>query len=330
MERRLLFCRTPLQSLIVREIQRIAPADDVIIYQPTSSSEKHKIYFDRMDAPKKVFLRWLPYDVSYTLAELRVYASIPRWVRRVEFDVCLISSFDSLVFSIFHGGRNIPIETFDDGVMHLLPTEMNMRVEKEDAAHFWIKRLAGTLRNAEVLSASRRHYTLYEEQMSFMPREIVSRINLFQTNDERTKRHARVTVFIGAPIILYPGGTAAGVSEIYEHLVASTPFDIFMPHPAEGRPPIIRQDFPGVDLSEGALRQQIAEELLLNLYHCGYDITVIGIASSVLLNACGFAQCINAIIPGINDADRGVFEHFGVKSVAATDLLAAGGARSLL
>lgn len=320
MTNRLIFCRTPFQTLLVPEIQQQSPARDTIIYQPTSASPKHATYFERLQADRKVFLPWLSRKLSWTLTEIRSYFTIPREIRRRPFDSYLVSSFDSLVFAMLHGRSNAKIDTYDDGTMYLLPSEMQLRLEHEDRAHAHLKRLLGLKQNRDVLMAASTHYSVYPADWSLVPHRRITPLRLLDDFSSRAAGR-QLTIFIGAPIEILPGPTTDDILKTYDRLLTEVQYDIFIPHPAEAREAFVGDRVSDAENIRDMVSSLIAEDVILHLLRTGHELTIYGISSTVLVNLARAAQCINLLVPGANDREASVFERFGVPSIPVADLL---------
>jgi hypothetical protein len=313
---RLIFCRTPLQSLIVSEIQRLHPARDTIVYQATSASDKHRHYYDRLEAESKLFIAWNRPLPSDTLNELFSYFSVPRAVRRRRFSAYLVSSFDSLVFSLLSARAGGDLMTYDDGTMYLLPFEMDLRLNYEGAVHALIKLIAGGRRNRQIIDRSSTHFSIYDPDHSLVDQTKVVKIDLFRGTGSAAAEGKEITVLLGAPVAIFPGETTEEMLASYTRLVTEFPREVFIPHPAEPLQPEVRPDLRNSVINEELISRSIAEDVLLHLVNAGYRLAVYGIASSTLLNVAEHARVFNVIIPGVNDRDVEVFERIGVESVA--------------
>jgi hypothetical protein len=323
MTRRLIFCRTPLQSLLVAAIQRRDRASDTILYIPTSASAKHTIYFDRMSADSKFCVPWRSDWPSHFLTEIRSYLSIPEQVRRGDYDVYLVSSIGTLSLSfLVRKGREI--HTYDDGMFNLLEGVVASRIEDEPWHYRLAKLLTGSLTNAQLLDRSSRHYTIFPSELLAPVWKSRVEIGLFGKASELPEPHlGLVTVMLGT----FPGGFVhrPGQPALDEYLTiySQFPADIVLPHPAEHSSPRIgarlRENRPLMDLMDVA----IAEEIVVHLRRQGFEVEVYGFSSTTLANVARYARAYNIVIPGFNDFQMTeLFEKLGVETLAPSDVLA--------
>lgn len=323
MTRRLIFCRTPLQSLLVSAIQQRDRASDAILYMPTSASAKHKIYFDRMVADSKFFVPWQADAPSHFLAEIRSYLSIPKQVRRSCYDVYLVSSIGTLSLCfLIRKGRDI--QTYDDGMFNLLHGVVASRIEDEPWYYRWTKRLTGSLTNAQLLENSSRHYTIFPAHLLPPVWKNPVELGLFADASELPNPHrGLVSVMLGT----YPSGFVHRPDQPalheYENVYSKLPVDIALPHPGKHSSPRIsarlRDDRSLMDLIYGA----ISEEVVVHLRRQGYAVEVYGFSSTTLANVANYAHAYNILIPGFNDFEMtDLLEKLGVQTIAPSDVLA--------
>lgn len=311
---RLIFCMTPLQSLIAARIQGLRPAKDTVIYQPHTNSLKHKYYFDRIKADQKEFVDWIPDEPSSTLKQIRSFFAIPRWIRSRDFDEYLVASFDSIPFSLLHAGKKGVIRTFDDGVLNLLPSEMNSRLQHEHRALAALKRLAGGKDNKQTVSASIEHYTIFDPEILYPAFSNITKIDLFSQTKINSDRGS-VKILLGSYLPGFATQSHPGVVKAYERLVETFPCDVFVPHPADAQRARIASWLPERGILAEIIDHQIAEDVVLHLSQLGYDVTLYGVASTALINLANQIKTVNIVIPGLNETETAVFEACGVQSM---------------
>ncbi len=318
MKRRLIYCRTPLQSLIAGEIQNIDPACDTVVYRPISDSPKHRQYFERMKADTKLFLEWRPDGISHLLTELASSVRIPRQIREADYDTLLISSVDTLKLLCLRPERFKTLETFDDGAFNLLESAASALID-EPWHYELFKRAFGLPMNRQFLKDSSRHFTIFEEGLLPTFRRNSTYIPLFDEQDAAEPMRGQLTVLLGTYTNGFDGATSSGIDG-YSRVRASARFDIFLPHPAEDALPNIRVDALASDAAFMTLVETaIAEEIILYLRRKGYSVQVYGLSSTALITMSACVESFNVIVPGLNDRGQEAFEALGVQSVPTTD-----------
>lgn len=317
---RLIFCRTPLQVMVAAAIQSVDPAVDTIIYQPTSASRKHIAYFNRLPADNKIFIPYLPDGYSNFIKEIRSYFIIPAAIRRRCFDVYLIASFDSLVFSMILGRCPGIIDMYDDGMMNLLPSEIGLRLKGEALLHRRTKNLLGAPHVSEIVARTRRHFTIYHPRDLVIGHDRAAPLDLFAPVYTVKDDAKRLRIVLGTPISTHEGETSKKIILDYARYCRIT-CDIFIAHPSEKLSSWVSDTVPDADFWRSTIDTYIAEDIVRKLCEQGFTIEVFGIASSVLINIIHIASVFNIIIDGVNDIDLDVYERLGVNSFFLSDVV---------
>ena len=316
---RLIFCRTPLQAMIAAAIQSVDPAVDTLVYQPTSASPKHRLYFDRLLAEHKVMIPHIDDGRSHYVKEWRSYLAIPRDVRTRRYDRYLAASFPSLVFAMLVGRRRAPIDMFDDGLMNLLPSEILPRLAAEPVLYRWTKRLFGAPGSGELVQAVKRHFTIYRPQDLVIGHDRAVRLNILAPAAPAAAHTRPLRVLLGTPIATHEGETTPEILADYNRY-RRIPCDIFIAHPSEALPSRVADTVPDAGVWRTVIETHIAEDVLRQLRERGFALEVFGIASSAIANAAGMASVINVTIPGVNDVDLDVYDRLGIASVPLASL----------
>lgn len=316
---RLLFCKTPLQSLILSEIQKLHPARDTIIYQPNTRSPKHRIYFDMMTGDRKELLEWIEEWPSHLLQEIRSYFSISRHTRKKQFDEYFVSSVGSVPFALLKARREGVIKTFDDGMFNLLPSEILPRLTREPPPHRLLKRMAGAPLNRHIIEESVCHYSIFDPQLAHPVWKNIVQIELFRRPSQLARNRGGVTVLLGTFLGGFADQRGEQVKSAYRS-VLKREFDIFIPHPADSLPAKVATRIPERPFLLRMITERIAEDVILQLEELGYDVRVYGIASTALVNVAPHAKPFNIIIPGLNDAEAYLFERLGVPPLHFAEL----------
>lgn len=294
----LFFCRTPLQSLIAQEIIRAQKIGATVIYHPTGISGKHRYYFDKMKAATKVFVPWKPLRGSDTLTDILAWRDIPKQIRAQKFSELYISSIGSIPFSMF-AARNpeADVRTFDDGTFNVNPEVFPRWISHEPTLRKLSKALLMGVDNAALMRRATRHYTIFDrEHVVGIPYEI-EELRLLQPLHGAQRRNyagasTQVRVLLGTVL---PPRTKR---DLYEALIESPRFDLFIPHPAENRPPVCKPWLMGIcrDLDFDAM---IAEDVVLELSRAGLQPVIYGFNSTALLTLGSRFHSISIQIAGL-------------------------------
>lgn len=278
--RRLIYCRTPLQALIASEIQKLAPAEDTVLYYPISASPKHRFYFERMTAAQKLWVEFRSEEPPEVVHLLSAYRRVPSMVRRGGFDEYLYSSIGCLVLSLIM--RNAPrracLCSFDDGLFNVTRAVLLDWVYRESPTRRLIKAVLGGPRNAALFERAAVHYTIYDESSCLSPAPSVVRVHPFARRAPGAGRK-RVQVIVGTP----PQFLSATGRKLYASAVRSGGRHVFIPHPAEDAALLVR-NLPDAARLAGELELLIAEDAVARLAALGYRPEVLGFGSTVLAN----------------------------------------------
>ncbi len=285
----LFFCRTPLQAMIVKQLLLRFSGPIVVIYHATSSSEKHKYYFDQIEANQKYFVPWRPIRGSDVLSALRVWWEIPRILRKTRYATLLIASIGSVAFSLFASrNKDAIIQTFDDGTFNLDNKSFNEWISFEPISHKFIKKLFDGISNSEIISRVSCHYSIYPSRFVEPSSCTIKEIDLFSSWSDLNlnKNGEKIRIILGS----WFHDTHLQLQ--HDIIVSSGKFNIFLPHPADSRSALF---FGKTLLNNNVIDfdKMIAEDVIKALISSGYSPTVYGFGSSVLINLAHYIPAIN-------------------------------------
>ena len=303
--------------MIVKQLSRHFPARSVVVYHPTSASEKHRYYFDQLEVGKKYFVPLRPVRVSDTISDALVWWRIPRDVRDARYDVLFIASIGSISFSQF-AARNprAVIHTFDDGSFNLAAATYADWIHGEPIMRRVVKCLVGGLNNPGIVARASLHHTIF-------PRKLVVGV---QTEIDELVLFTRHSYFhadgLGRKVRVLLGSWFADTTLQSRHdaLVRSGKFDVFLPHPADSRSALmashIRVDAGLIDLG-----RMVAEDVVAGLVKSGYRVVVYGFNSTALINLAHFVPALSIVLePYLETIPCRVMNELGVRQLVCHGL----------
>lgn len=311
----LIFCRTPLQSIIANELVKKISGKIYFIYYPTSDSEKHVFYFNKIKLKNKIFIKWKPIKISDTLTDLFVWWRIPKFIRSINYQRLYISSIGSIPFSIFSGLNNeAEIFTFDDGTFNLFEENFIEWIENEPVGRKIVKTIFRGRKNPDIIKQRIRHFSIFDEKYSGFLNVPVEKILLFNQgccNFKASKNKIRV--------LLGTWFSDKKQQLIYEEIKKSDKFDVFLPHPAESSPLKISSDLLQV-VKIDDIKNLIAEDFAFSLAKIGYEPVVYGFNSTALMNLAPYFKTINIDFRSqYRVFSNGLMRDLGVRSVTCLD-----------
>lgn len=283
--RRLFFCVTPLNLLVAQAIRSIAPGTDTLVHVPPVSSPKYRFYFDRFEWDRKISVavehRRLPDLPSQVLKTIRVL----RQLNGCHFDQLLFANIGSVHFAtLAKKYRDAAIMTFDDGALHVDPQMFANWLAQEPLTHRIYRRLTGACTNESILARAERHYTIFPPELCRQNVPEVVGIPLFADLPAPSPTSQRIKVLLGTPL---PGVSLGMDADTYERLVSIIDPDIYLPHPQERRPPMVRLAGENRGQIMRAAETLIAEDFTRELVKLGYSPVIEGFRSTALLNLAG-------------------------------------------
>lgn len=280
--RRLFFCVTPLNILFAQAIRAREPGHDTLVFVPSTAGAKYQFYYDRFEWGRRISASIrhgaLP-DLAYeTMKAIKVMTLL----RERHFDELIFGNIGSLTFSLIAKRyANTPISTYDDGTLHADAEVHEEWLRQEPLTHHWFRRLTGACTNQEVLSRIQRHFTLFPAELCGLDVPEVIEIPLFADLPAPSPSSRPVRVLLGTPetkLVLGINATA------YERLVGRLAPDIYLPHPRERRPAMLRVREEHVAKLGRAAQLLAAEDFIAELVKLGYSPSIEGFGSTALLN----------------------------------------------
>lgn len=284
-----LFCRTPLQSMIVNQLIDEISSDVVVVYHATSKSKKHQYYFNKINAQKKYFVPWHNSSLSQTWNDTIAWWQIPKAVRQEKYDVLYAASFTSILFSAIRG-KNLKaiLNTFDDGVINL-NTKANLAWWYDEPRNPRIvKWLLGGVFNKDIMTNVNRHYTIFNKDDILKWTSSIYELNLLKKNlicsDIQPEKIVRV--------LLGTWTNDSSLQKQHDEIINSQKFDLFLPHPADSRMIKVGPKLHHLNVNN-VFDELIAEDVTQLIISSGYKPIVYGFSSTSLVNLHEVVQTVN-------------------------------------
>lgn len=180
-----IFCTSPLQVLIAREIKKTTNKEFLGVYLKTSEDKRQKIYADKM----KDFCEEVVYidntDVLFT-------DDFKKHIRKFKIDSLYVASLDNPIAYLFYNKNTMKLFTFDDGSNSIIKDNMYFRKLNKQY------KVSNDLYIDDIFVLSQNHYTIFEDCILF-PKEKQIKITLdLQPKDfKRAKKNKTLKVFLG-------------------------------------------------------------------------------------------------------------------------------------
>lgn len=178
----IIFCTSPFQVLVAKEVAKVVSEDFIGIYLKMSDDKRQSIYAEKMqDFCEEVLV----------LEGRNVFERIHAFLQDKEITNLYLASLDNPVALNIFNPDSMNLYTFDDGSTSVVP--LNMYTQNLDRP---IEYTNFTL--SDIMSYSKKHYTVFKECILF-PKEKQEILN-FSTEPkgfQRAKNGKKITVFLG-------------------------------------------------------------------------------------------------------------------------------------
>ena len=255
-----IFCTSPFQVLVAKEVVGYVKEDFVGVYLKMSDDPHQQIYAERMQG--------FCSEVLILKGKTAFHDIKDYFDGELITDLYLASLDNPVALSIFNPSK-MGLSTFDDGSTSVIPK--NMYSVSLDRG---IPYTRFTL--SEVMSLSKRHYTVFEGCTLFpKDRQVILQLNINPTNFRKAKNGKTLKVFLGQ----YLGSLQSRedleiTKKLTTKVLESKSIDYYYPHP---RVPI---NFYNERLKETSL---CFEEEIYNLLEEYEFVEVHGFYSTSLL-----------------------------------------------
>ena len=177
----LIFCTSPLQVLIAKEIVKKTNEKFIGVYLKMSNDKRQKLYYDKLSTfcEDTFFIESVDFINSYF-----------SWVSKFNLNNIYVASLDNFIPYIVFDKNTMNLYTYDDGSTSFITPNFYT-----NNLNFNIYR---GLTLKDVFELSQNHYTVFDNCKLF-PKEKQIKLNLdFKTDDfNRSNNNKRVKVFLG-------------------------------------------------------------------------------------------------------------------------------------
>ncbi|WP_261035081.1 glycosyltransferase family 52 [Streptococcus mitis] len=178
----IIFCTSPFQVLVAREVAKVVSENFIGIYLKMSEDKRQLNYAKQMeDFCEEVFV----------LEGRNILEKVHTFLRDKEIKNLYLASLDNPIALTIFNPDSMNLYTFDDGSTSVVP--LNMYTQNLDRL---IEHTNFTL--SDIMSYSKKHYTVFKECILF-PKEKQEILN-FSTEPkgfQRAKNGKKITVFLG-------------------------------------------------------------------------------------------------------------------------------------
>lgn len=177
----LIFCTSPLQVLIAKEIVKETNEKFIGVYFKMSNDERQKIYYDKLSAfcEDTFFIEGNKFIDNYL-----------SWVSKFNLNNIYVASLDNFIPYIIFDKNNMNLYTYDDGstsfiVPNFYTENLNFNIYRD-------------LKLKDVFELSKSHYTVFDNCKLFpKEKQIKLDLNLRPDNFIRAKNNKTIKVFLG-------------------------------------------------------------------------------------------------------------------------------------
>ena len=177
----LIFCTSPLQVLIAKEIVKETNEKFIGVYFKMSNDERQKIYYDKLST----FC-----ENTFFIEGNKSIDNYLSWVSKFNLNNIYVASLDNFIPYILFDKNNMNLYTYDDGsTSFILPNfyteNLNFNIYRD-------------LKLKDVFELSKSHYSVFDNCKLFpKEKQIKLDLNLKPDNFIRSKNDKKIKVFLG-------------------------------------------------------------------------------------------------------------------------------------
>lgn len=177
----LIFCTSPLQVLIAKEIVKVTNEKFIGVYLKMSNDKRQKLYYDKLSTfcEDTFFIESVDFINSYF-----------SWVSKFNLNNIYVASLDNFIPYIVFDKNTMNLYTYDDGstsfiIPNFYTNNLNFNIYRG-------------LTLKDVFELSQNHYTIFDNCKLF-PKEKQVKLNLDVKPDDfnRSNNNKRIKVFLG-------------------------------------------------------------------------------------------------------------------------------------
>lgn len=288
----LFYCRTPLHSMIVQCLVEKVDGPTVVLYHANTESPKHEAYFGAMRVDESHFIPYRPVPHSDTLGEVLTWWNVPPSLRRRRFRSLLVASVGSIPFGML-AVRNpdADLYTYDDGTFNLCEHVYTPWIAEEPPVRRAVKVLLRAGSNPGIVERAAGHFTIFPPRFVVGTHRRIEQVDVFDSEDGVSPRRGlrRARMILGA------WSADPARQALYEKIVSSGRFDLFLPHPADSRPASCAP-WLAEALGSRRLDAMIAEDVVRCLWSVGLRPVVYGFETTALYNVATHTVAISFLL----------------------------------
>ena len=213
----LIFCTSPFQVLVAREVARHTKLEFYGMYLMMSHDSRQLIYAEKM----KEFCK----EVC-VLKEERLRESLQQFLSDKVITSLYLASLDNPVAYSFFNSNQMQLFTFDDGSTSIIvPNMYTQNLQRV------VSPLGLTL--GEMMSFSQKHFTVFNQTVLFeKERQVRLSLNTKPEGFERAKNGKVIRVFLGQALgSIYDEEDIQITKQLTQKAILDCKADIYYPHP---------------------------------------------------------------------------------------------------
>ena len=213
----LIFCTSPFQVLVAREVARHTNLEFYGMYLMMSNDSRQLIYAEKM----KEFCKEVCILEEETLRE-----SLQQFLSDIVITSLYLGSLDNPVAYSFFNPNQMQLFTFDDGSTSIIVPNMYTQ-----NLHRVVSPLGLTL--GQMMSLSQKHFTVFNQTELFeKKRQVRLTLNTKPEEFQRANNGKVIRVFLGQALgSIYDAGDIQITKQLTEKAIQDCKADIYYPHP---------------------------------------------------------------------------------------------------
>ena len=212
-----IFCTSPFQVLVAREVARHSNLEFFGMYLVMSSDSRQMIYAEKM----KEFCR----EVCI-LQEKTKMETLQQFLSEKEVKALYLASLDNPVALSFFNPKRMQLYTFDDGSTSIIVP--NMYTQNQNRI---VSPLGLTL--GEIMSLSQNHFTVFEKTELFEEgRQIRLKLDMKPLDFKRAKNGKIIRVFLGQALgSIFVREDIESTERLTQRALQDCKANLYYPHP---------------------------------------------------------------------------------------------------
>jgi len=213
----IIFCSSPFQVLVAKEVVQTVSEDFIGIYLKVSDDQRQTYYAERM----KEFCKEVIVLEGKTVLDDMQEALKGKFISNL-----YLASLDNPVALNLFNPSTMNLYTFDDGSTSIVP--LNFYTQGLDRT---IQATNFTMR--EIMSFSTRHYTVFNDCILFpKEKQVFLKLHLEPSDFHRAKNGKKISVFLGQFLASLPYQESFEITnQLTSKILDEKKIDYYYPHP---------------------------------------------------------------------------------------------------